>query len=356
MQGKLKLHGRLVDYLPLSAQHYAASRSEIESICISQLLNHSHGLDDSLESDLPRTARGFVDSDALCRNLYRHPFLVPPGVAYNYGSGGYWLAAAVLESCYDIAYAQLVRKQIDDVLSHEGKTPAASLTNDICPSMGGSLALNAEQLLAMVRVHMRAGSGADIYSALRAERAKYPGWCPTNKGSTCGWNDYGDGWYGHSSYSRGQSAVVRFNVERDTAVVITSQKNQATQLLAALFGEILPEFAAQALVERPVRKHEDHSETVLGVAGEYANAAELVRLEKTGLRNRPLRLRIASSLPNRTEQTTQVANLIMASEGVMYASPPIGQFQFVQPCRLEATEVASHIWNGSRLWRRRLSA
>ena len=74
-----------------------AARRALGGISVRQLLEHTHGLDDSLLSTMPRDLRGRVDIEALALELRAAAPLAPPGLLYSYGNAGAWVIAAVLE-------------------------------------------------------------------------------------------------------------------------------------------------------------------------------------------------------------------------------------------------------------------
>jgi len=80
----------------------------LRGVTVRHLLEHTHGLDDSLLS-APRYRHGFIDADELCSRVAALTRWAAPGAVYSYGNAGAWLVAATLERVRGRAYAAHAR-------------------------------------------------------------------------------------------------------------------------------------------------------------------------------------------------------------------------------------------------------
>ncbi len=114
-QGKLKLDGKLTDYLP----EYPKAKGE--KITINQLLTHTAGLRDI--GDFPRNSNnfpaiiakmnaGFVTNDELVKKISEYELLFEPGTSFRYSNDGYILLGAIVESVTGKSYEDVLKEQI----------------------------------------------------------------------------------------------------------------------------------------------------------------------------------------------------------------------------------------------------
>ncbi len=146
------------------------------SLRIFHLLNQSHGLDGSAMTSIPRTGDGYINSDAIWRELQKERVTGPPGAMfYNYGAAGFWIAAAILEVLYDAPYWKVLNSKVLEPLG-------ASLTDaqgrNLCPAHGG-VSLSANELLRICETHLAAGNSLlDILGEARSYEIPVPAWPP----------------------------------------------------------------------------------------------------------------------------------------------------------------------------------
>lgn len=116
-------------------------RASLEGITVRQLLEHTHGLDDSTCIHLPRSFNGFIDGNGLLEACTKFRLSLP-GEIYSYSNAGAWIVAAVLESWHDAPYETILEKQLLEPLGI--RTPCfyerypASGIKDLCPATGGA--------------------------------------------------------------------------------------------------------------------------------------------------------------------------------------------------------------------------
>lgn len=114
-QGKLKLDGKLTDYLP----EYPKAKGE--KITINHLLSHTAGLRDS--GDFPRNSNdfpaivakinaGFVTTDELVKMISGYELLFEPGAKYRYSNDGFTLLGAIIERVAGKPYEDVLKEQI----------------------------------------------------------------------------------------------------------------------------------------------------------------------------------------------------------------------------------------------------
>ena len=107
-QGKLRLDGRVVDYLP------EYPRPQGEQITLKHLLTHSSGLPDyphlpgfseeqSTRSHTPGQLLGLFDS---------LPLEFPPGSKWSYTNSGYVVLGAIIERATATSYARAIRQDL----------------------------------------------------------------------------------------------------------------------------------------------------------------------------------------------------------------------------------------------------
>jgi len=213
----------------------------LRGVTVRQLLDHSHGLDDSVLEAVPRRAGARIDPEALARALRAAPALAPPGALYSYGSAGPWLIAALLERCSGRSYSTQVRHEI---LAPLGIRELSSEREPICPATGGALLLDPTELLRFV-AHValqRPDAWPDVEPSLTDGPVfPLPGWNPLERGVYLGWKYHGQGWFGHQSLWPAASLLVRAHPRRALALVVASRTHSAAVVAARVFGTHFPE-------------------------------------------------------------------------------------------------------------------
>ena len=107
-QGKLKLEGKVTDYLP----NY--SRKTGDRITVNQLLTHTSGLPDY--NDVPDFFRavqsGSLNNDEIIKRISEYDLLFEPGAKFSYSNDGYRVLGAVIEKVTGKSYAQVLQENI----------------------------------------------------------------------------------------------------------------------------------------------------------------------------------------------------------------------------------------------------
>ena len=322
------------DAVPLDS----AATDILRGVTIRQLLNHTHGLDASAVERMPRTHAGWLDIAELCSRLGTLS-IAAPGRLHSYTNAGAWIAGAVVEKIYGGSYLRLLsEKRIIDL-----DPGADEPRNDrVCPATGEDLTLTIANWLLFLETHL--GS----HASLRAEPVPLPGWNPTEQAACSGWKSYGEGWFGHNADLPESSALLRFNPEREVAIVVAAPGHGAFFALAALFGALLPEFANL----RPPRllKPQECAQLELdSYAGAYARARDTIEIDVSACRalsfaRRGLRL----------EREIAPRPLRAADHSLFIPEPrDIPEFAFVQFIASGEAQGFDYLWNGKQLWRRR---
>ena len=217
-----------------------AARRALRGISVRHLLEHTHGLDDSMLTAMPRDSRGLVDVERLALELRAVAPLAGPGELYSYGNAGAWVIAAILERLRSRPYAM----QLVETLLEPSGIGAVGSAESICPSTGGELALDAGDILNLVAQATFAAPNAwpdDARAGDYGFAIPLPGWNPLERGVYLGWKYHGAGWLGHQSVWPRQSVLLRAHPRRRLAVIAASTDHPAAVVAARVFGAYLPE-------------------------------------------------------------------------------------------------------------------
>ena len=309
----------------------AASRV-LRGISVRQLLDHTHGLDDSRIVTVPRRADHRIDVDALARALGAAPVLAPPGAIYSYGSAGAWLVAALLERLDGRPYSEQVRARILAPLEIFDREPRPLAP--ICPAAGGALALDAEQLLRFV-AHAALRDPETWPDENRAgvfgPICPLPGWNPLERGVHLGWKYCGGGWFGHQSVRPRASLLVRANPRRALAFVVASREHSAAVVAARVFGAHLPELFDLRITAQP------NVARIGPLVGTFGSAAWSVAIRRS---RGGLELRVR----RRGKPGVSRAVLQPSAGRVWFARPAVVPFPHVEIVTLESG--TDFLWNG----------
>jgi beta-lactamase family protein len=303
------------------------ARRGLRGITVRQLLEHTHGLDDSLLSTMPRDSRGRVDLDALTLALRAVEPLATPGELYSYGNAGVWVIAALLERLGSRPYAvQLVETLLEPL-----GLGAIGSVESICPSTGGELALNAIDLLSLVAEATFAAPDVwpdDVCAGEYGFAIPLPGWNPLERGVYLGWKYHGTGWFGHQSVWPGHSVLVRSHPRRRLALIAASSDHPAVVVAARVFGAYLPELFELRAPTRP-------SATLEPPAGKFASCAWRVNIRQVDG---------DSELSARRSDTSNgwSAMLRGVTPGLWLTRPVLSMFPHVELVELNR----AYLWNG----------
>jgi hypothetical protein len=308
------------------------SRAAFEGVTLRHLLEHTHGIDDSL-IDRPMLNDALVDVAELAHRASVELRLSQPGDVYSYGNVGAWLTAAALEQLAGRAYAELLR---GDLLAPLGvRIDGAAIGNGsfLCPSTGVGLSLSVGDWLRFLayaasdHVWPRDPGGA-------SEITDLPGWHPLERGIWLGWKSHGHGWFGHQSAWPGSSALVRVNPEREIALALISRDHAASVIAARLFGAALPELF-DFRMPRPIAPGAPLD--LQRYVGRFASAALSADVR---LRGGALELHVQ----DRTRGRWQCTALSPAAAQTFFATPPvIESFAYLQ---FVTVRGVAYLWNG----------
>jgi hypothetical protein len=145
----------------------AACEPALAGVTLLHLLEHTHGLDDSLLHAAPLDAHGRIDVGELAGALGVVPRLAVPGAVYSYSNAGAWLAAAVLEHRYGCRYADLLGSALA-----LRRLPQAQL----CAALGRRFTLPVGALLSFLQVTASSWPCSSPWRQL-------PGWNLSNEAS-----------------------------------------------------------------------------------------------------------------------------------------------------------------------------
>lgn len=253
------------------AQLLGARSEALRGVTARHLLEHTHGLDDSLLAP-PGYERGFVDGVELVRRVGALERFASPGAAYSYGHAGAWLAAAMLERVHGRSFAALVRDELLEPLGVNGAQPRPDAA-PICAASGMGLVLTAAQL---VRFGLRALTAE--HSLGGAPIAPLPGWHPLERGVCLGWKYAGAGWFGHQSVWPGASSYLRVQPERRVALAVVASEQAAPLVALRVFGAWFAELFA--MPARP--PYEEQTGDAADVDGAYEQAARVIVIAHAG--------------------------------------------------------------------------
>jgi CubicO group peptidase (beta-lactamase class C family) len=111
-QGKLKLDGKITDYLP------DFSHKNGDRITVNQLLTHTSGLPDY--NNIPEFFRlvqsGLLSDAEVLKRISDYDLLFEPGTRFSYSNDGYRVLGAIIEKATAKSYEQVLQERILDPL------------------------------------------------------------------------------------------------------------------------------------------------------------------------------------------------------------------------------------------------
>lgn len=314
------------------AELLGADVEALQGVTTRHLLEHTHGLDDSLLA-APLQTRGFVAREEFLSRAGALERWTAPGLAYSYGHVGAWLVGAALERWHDRPLAALVR---DEILAPR-EIRGTWLDEPFCAASAPGLALTAEEL---VRFGLRALDSNGLHAA--APITPLPGWHPLERGVCLGWKYAGSGWFGHQSVWPGASSYLRVQPRRRIALAVIAREQTAAVLALALFGARFPELfenRTQLPSEAPRAPHV--------TPGIYEQAARVVTVTAT-------RQCFSAEAWQRDDRGERRGSAIHArlvpTRGVLFAQPASELVPYLQ--HVDGTNGAAWLWNGRGLLRR----
>ncbi|WP_410656377.1 serine hydrolase domain-containing protein [Amycolatopsis sp. lyj-112] len=272
--GELDLDAPVVDVLP---EFETIDPEATKTITIRQLLSHTSGLTCDFNHD---TGRG---DDCIARYVEASKGIAmdcPPGTAVSYSSVGYVVLGRIVEvvtgstwdqALQELLFAPLGLKQSmtlpEEALSFRaamghlgepGEEPEPAPAWDLMPRSvgpGARVIASAGDVVRLARMHLDDGLAADgtqvlapgTVAAMRRREVDVPDkWTVSADGWGLGWTLYdwdGTPGFGHDGASIGQYAYLRVVPSAGVAIALVTNGGGARQLYAALFRELLEEFA-----------------------------------------------------------------------------------------------------------------
>ena len=326
-------------HLALDAEVAEALGGDIDAlhgVSIRHLLEHTHGLDDSLLAP-PLRERGFIGRYNLLASVGVLERWATPGATYSYGQVGAWLVGAALERLHDRALGPLVRDALLTPLGVRGTWSDAKAAS-LCPASGVGLALTAEELV-------RVGSFALEHSGLPAAApvTPLPGWHPLERGVSLGWKYAGAGWFGHQSVWPGASSYLRVQPRRKLALAVVAREQPAALVAIALFGSRFPEL----FEERSRLPTAEQSPDNTG-AGCYEQAARVVAVTSTP---RGLCAEVWERDDHGVRRGPPTRASLVPLRGVLFAQPASELLPYAQ--HVTGANGAAWLWNGRWVLRAR---
>jgi Beta-lactamase len=340
-QGILRLDHDAGELLERS---WPLAATRLRGISVANLLEHTHGLDDSRLREAPLLDDGRIDLVRLVDHAISDPPLCAPGTLYSYSHIGALFLAAILEQLHGQTYHALLSERlfaplgIEHRLVPDPKQPLAPLR--ICPSRGPNLAVPVEHLLKFLESHSRGALDA------HASMTRLPGWNSSELGICRGWKCYESGWIGHNSEAPGPAAALRVHAKERIAIVVESGDQAAAPILAAMFGRLLPDLVR---IRIPSRLNTPPADTDRYV-GKYESEALRVTIFRSD--DAALELRAQRRIAGLVEETPfLVTPLRAAQDEVFFPQPssahlaPLVQFIGADGNRFR------FLWNGKSIWR-----
>src|SRR6185312_2821613 len=294
----------------------------MEGITVRQLLEHSHGLDDSTVGRAELRRDGSIDIEALCESLGAAPAVADPGRFYSYGSAGFLLGAAILEAVYGSSFAEIMAVHLLEPLGIVALFAEAGvaqrLGGAVCPSTGGALTLSVGDLVRFLnyQLHDRTSVFADAHTGTICRHVRaLPGWHSTERGIYLGWKYYGEGWFGHASEVPDGLMLVRLNPGLRMGVIVFSGRHPPATVASSIFRNGFPSLPRMQMPQLHREWRIERSEASR-FTGTYANRASAVTIEGDG--NGKLQLRLVDRMTMREACT---ASLLPAEDRIFFLQP-----------------------------------
>jgi hypothetical protein len=217
----------------------------------------------------------------------------------------------------------------------------------VCPARGGSLRLSLDAFLVFLRWQLHTHRSGDLDSAaMPGPAVALPG-PALERGTGLGWHSYGDGWFGHNAIMPSESVCLRFNAERQIAIVVAAESRSAALTLARVFGKELPEFR-HYVVPRPLRDRTRSAWDGARCAGTYRSGALAIDVSPEfppTIVIRTLNDSLDGCPPRMIHSTLQpcTQDLFLLEPAALSACG--SWIQFIRP----SVRGFEYIWNGSML-------
>lgn len=320
-RGAFALEGEVLELLD-------ATTEALRGVTVRHLLEHTHGLDDSMLASPRCASAGFIDTAELLQRVGALTRWASPGAVYSYGNLGAWLLAALLERVLCRTYAELVRELL---ASSCLQAVAANATP--CPARGIGLEMTAEDLA-------RFGRQPLTTECIAAPIVPLPGWHPLEVGICLGWKAAGGGWFGHQSVWPGASIYLRVQPARKLALVVVARERAAALVALGVFGEHFPElFEGRARL--PTGAHAPLR------PGVYAQAARAVCVTST---TAGLRAEAWEREAHGAQRRTRASAVLLSTGAVVFAQPANELMPYLEV--VAGSPNSAWVWNGRTVLRR----
>jgi CubicO group peptidase (beta-lactamase class C family) len=341
--GDLDLDARALDYLPDIDRH---SRP-LQHVTLRHLLEHTHGIDDSLMgNECPRQADR-IDVHRLSEYIAATPPLSPAGERYSYSQVGCLLLGAVLEQRFDDSYGRLVARLLEPLGIHPGDStgPSGAGAPPISPAFEAHWLLSAQELLRIVGHCARVSFGpARTVTAL-------PGWSPIERGICVGWKSYGDDWFGHASDLRGHLTIVKAFPATGTVLLASTGDYAPSAILSAVFGAVLPR-SHQVRLPRLLSPAERRGLELNPYVAEFENAALRIAVRPAG--EGTVMVSVMDRRPDRRDEAGPAeihSKALPARDDLFVCQSAAGDFALLQFV-LSQPRGFGYLWNGRSMFRR----
>lgn len=312
----------------------------LDGATIKDLLDHTHGLDDSAIERAPLDDKGRIDASALLAAVRPHR-LARPGEIYSYSNVGAWMMAAVLERLHDEPFAAQLRRDLLEPLGVRVRSASASplpaQPAGVCPAMGASLTVSVSEMLAFLKSEALARPDLWPPGLPDTEISPLPGWNALESGVFRGWKHHGGYWFGHNSVWPNASAMVRVQPQAGIAIVVASTHHAAPVVAAKLFADVLPEYKRLSF-PKPLCADAVSRLSPERYRGRYNSAADVLVVENA---HGPGKLRLVGPGID--------SALIPAAEETFYVQPASQTFSFVQFLYRDEAR-ARYLWDGRRVY------
>lgn len=337
--GRVDLEASVLDYLPDCGERTA----QWAALTVRRLLEHTHGIDDSLIGiDCP-TSSDRIDVRFLGRQIAVTAPLTAPGQMYSYSHVGSLLLAAVLERRFATSYAVILRERLLEPLGIRLADAWQSAEGGyLSPAFDEQLSLTVADVMRLIRHGARTCLERSPLAV-----TGLPGWSPVERGICLGWKAYGDGWYGHASDLRDYLTIVKVHADSGTVLLASSADFAPSALMLAVFGRLLPR-SHQLRFPRILTAQERCGVDFGVYATEFENAALTVSLHRVD--PAALGVRVVNRL-SRSDDRDTVARAIPARDEVFVCEGSAGDFSVFQLLGRQE-DGFRYLWNGKALLRR----
>ncbi len=306
-EGLLDLDAPVVEVLP---ELRLADPTATKKVTVRHLVTHTSGIDGDVFTDTGRGDDAIEKYVALLADVAQNH---PLGATWSYCNAGFTLAGRVIEKLTGTTWDQAVRERLFAPLglTHTLTLPEEALKfraalghvgpagSDPVPASvwglpravgpAGLVTSTAADVLAFARMHLTGGVAADgtrllserSAAAMTEKHAELPDKYALGDSWGLGWirfDWHGHRLIGHDGNTIGQSAFLRLLPEQGLAVTLLTNGGDASDLYAALYGEIFAEVAGVPVPERLGPPAEPVTVDVRPYVGTYERASTVIEV------------------------------------------------------------------------------